>query len=155
MHPSIQQLILDCKAKTTPGRLEHVDYLLSCNGFYDPCHDEIYINFTLDGFKQAEAALHELIHWSGAKHRLNREIVQIPKSHFNSYETNTEEATAQFGMLLLMRRLGIWEKEAQVALCKYLADLEMYDSDIAIKNAEKAVDYIFELCETEQIGKVG
>lgn len=76
------------------------------NAFFAPSTDEIHLperrlfsnaaNFYATG-------MHELVHWSGAKSRLNREM----KGKFGSGDYAFEELIAELGSAFLMADLGI------------------------------------------------
>lgn len=76
------------------------------NAFFTPSTDEIRLP---ERYLFADAAnfyatgLHELVHWSGAKSRLNREI----KGKFGSEGYAFEELVAELGSAFLMADLGI------------------------------------------------
>ncbi|WP_242600566.1 ArdC family protein, partial [Erwinia billingiae] len=76
------------------------------NAFFAPSTDEIRLPerclFT-DAANFYATGLHELIHWSGAKSRLNREM----KGKFGSEEYAFEELIAELGSAFLMADLGI------------------------------------------------
>ncbi|MFP1758759.1 ArdC family protein [Lonsdalea quercina] len=76
------------------------------NAFFAPSTDEIRLPerclFT-DAANFYATGLHELIHWSGAKSRLNREM----KGKFGSEEYTFEELIAELGSAFLMADLGI------------------------------------------------
>lgn len=74
--------------------------------FFAPSIDEIHLperrNFT-DVANFYATGLHELVHWSGAKGRLNREM----KGKFGSEGYAFEELIAELGSAFLMADLGI------------------------------------------------
>ncbi|HBQ6492258.1 DUF1738 domain-containing protein [Klebsiella grimontii] len=76
------------------------------NAFFAPSTDEIRLPerclFT-DAANFYATGLHELIHWSGAKSRLNREM----KGKFGSEEYAFEELIAELGSSFLMADIGI------------------------------------------------
>jgi antirestriction protein ArdC len=73
--------------------------------FYRPSTDEIYLpertRFT-DVKEFYSVALHELTHWTGAKHRLNREF----SKRFGSESYAFEELIAELGSAFLNAELG-------------------------------------------------
>lgn len=108
---------------STPGLTEvtfeslaHVEALYQRSGaritergqqaFFTPGTDEIYLP-ERRLFSKAEdfyaTGLHELVHWSGYKTRLNREM----KGHFGSEDYAFEELIAELGSAFLMADLGI------------------------------------------------
>ena len=76
------------------------------NAFFAPSTDEIRLPerclFT-DAANFYATGLHELVHWSGAKSRLNREM----KGKFGSEGYAFEELIAELGSAFLMADLGI------------------------------------------------
>lgn len=74
--------------------------------YYQPSTDEIRLP---ERFRFEDAAnfyatgLHELVHWSGAKHRLNRE----KRGRFGSEGYAFEELIAELGSAFLMADLGV------------------------------------------------
>ncbi len=68
-------------------------------------------------------ALHELCHWSGAKHRLNRDL----SGRFKSISYAAEELVAEFGAAFLCAHLGI---EGQLRHADYIDNwLQLLKSD--------------------------
>ncbi|MCL6354310.1 DUF1738 domain-containing protein [Pectobacterium parmentieri] len=76
------------------------------NAFFQPSTDEIWLPeryLFSDAANFCATGLHELIHWSGAKSRLNREM----KGKFGSEDYAFEELIAELGSAFLMADLGI------------------------------------------------
>ncbi|MCL6316359.1 DUF1738 domain-containing protein [Pectobacterium atrosepticum] len=76
------------------------------NAFYVPSTDEIRLperRLFTDAANFYATGLHELVHWSGAKSRLNREM----KGRFGSEGYAFEELIAELGSAFLMADLGI------------------------------------------------
>lgn len=76
------------------------------NAFFTPSTDEIRLPeryLFADASNFYATGLHELVHWSGAKSRLNREI----KGKFGSEGYAFEELVAELGSAFLMADLGI------------------------------------------------
>ncbi|MEB8265684.1 ArdC family protein [Klebsiella grimontii] len=76
------------------------------NAFFAPSTDEIRLPercLFADAANFYATSLHELIHWSGAKSRLNREM----KGKFGSEGYAFEELIAELGSAFLMADLGI------------------------------------------------
>lgn len=102
--------------ETTFDPLPNVEALIQRSGakineqgaqaFYNPSIDEIWLP---ERQRFAEAAsfyatgLHELVHWTGAKHRLNRDKA----SKFGSEGYAFEELIAELGSAFLMADLGV------------------------------------------------
>jgi antirestriction protein ArdC len=95
--PQVEALLTRSGAKIT----EH-----GVKAFYRPATDEIYLP---ERFRFADAAnfyatgLHELVHWTGAKHRLDRE----KGGRFGSEKYAFEELIAELGRAFLMADLGV------------------------------------------------
>ncbi|GAB7217185.1 ArdC family protein [Dickeya oryzae] len=76
------------------------------NAFFKPSTDEIWLperHLFSDAANFYATGLHELVHWSGAKNRLNREM----KGKFGSEGYAFEELIAELGSAFLMADLGI------------------------------------------------
>ncbi|UAY97880.1 ArdC family protein [Dickeya dadantii] len=76
------------------------------NAFFKPLTDEIWLpkrHLFSDAANFYATGLHELVHWSGAKTRLNREM----KGKFGSEGYAFEELIAELGSAFLMADLGI------------------------------------------------
>lgn len=76
------------------------------NAFFAPSTDEIHLpdrRLFSDAANFYATGLHELIHWSGGKSRLNREM----KGKFGSEGYAFEELIAELGSAFLMSDLGI------------------------------------------------
>ncbi|HHH2070130.1 TPA: ArdC family protein [Yersinia enterocolitica] len=76
------------------------------NAFFQPSTDEIWLPeryLFSDAANFYATGLHELIHWSGAKSRLSREM----KGKFGSESYAFEELIAELGSAFLMADLGI------------------------------------------------
>ncbi|MCS3607430.1 ArdC family protein [Erwinia rhapontici] len=76
------------------------------NAFFQPSTDEIWLPeryLFSDAANFCATGLHELIHWSGAKSRLNREM----KGKFGSEDYAFEELIAELGSAFLVADLGI------------------------------------------------
>ncbi|SUQ57185.1 DNA primase TraC [Raoultella terrigena] len=76
------------------------------NAFFSPSTDEVWLPeryLFSDAVNFYATALHELVHWSGGKKRLNREM----KGKFGSADYAFEELIAELGSAFLMADLGI------------------------------------------------
>lgn len=76
------------------------------NAFFRPSTDEVWLperHLFSDAANFYATGLHELVHWSGAKNRLNREM----KGKFGSADYAEEELVAELGSAFLMADLGI------------------------------------------------
>ena len=76
------------------------------NAFFRPSTDEIWLperRFFSDAANFYATGLHELVHWSGARNRLNRKM----KGKFGSEDYAQEELVAELGSAFLMAELGI------------------------------------------------
>jgi len=94
-------------------------------------------------------ALHELTHWSGAKHRLNRDFT----GHFGSEAYAREELVAEMGSAFLCANLGI---VPTVRHADYIGNwLTILKNDAraivsAASHASKASDFLLALTNTDQ-----
>ncbi|MFP1821839.1 ArdC family protein [Lonsdalea quercina] len=76
------------------------------NAFFRPSTDEVWLperHLFTDAANFYATGLHELVHWSGGKKRLNREM----KGRFGSADYAEEELVAELGSAFLMADLGI------------------------------------------------
>lgn len=76
------------------------------NAFFSPSNDEVWLperHLFSDAANFYATGLHELMHWSGGKSRLNREM----KEKFGSEGYAAEELVAELGSAFLMADLGI------------------------------------------------
>lgn len=76
------------------------------NAFFSPSADEVWLperHLFSDAANFYATGLHELVHWSGGKKRLNREM----KGKFGSADYAEEELVAELGSAFLMADLGI------------------------------------------------
>ncbi|VGA25824.1 antirestriction protein [Klebsiella variicola] len=76
------------------------------NAFFRPSTDEVWLPeryLFSDAANFYATGLHELVHWSGGKKRLNREM----KGKFGSADYAEEELVAELGSAFLMADLGI------------------------------------------------
>ncbi|MEC3928306.1 zincin-like metallopeptidase domain-containing protein [Citrobacter braakii] len=76
------------------------------NAFFSPSTDEVWLperHLFSDAANFYATGLHELVHWSGGKTRLNREM----KGKFGSEGYAAEELVAELGSAFLMAELGI------------------------------------------------
>ncbi|HFU2361831.1 TPA: ArdC family protein [Klebsiella variicola] len=76
------------------------------NAFFSPSTDEVWLperHLFSDAANFYATGLHELVHWSGGKTRLNREM----KGKFGSEGYAAEELVAELGSAILMAELGI------------------------------------------------
>ncbi|WP_113631744.1 zincin-like metallopeptidase domain-containing protein [Pectobacterium peruviense] len=76
------------------------------NAFFQPSTDEVWLpkrQLFSDAPNFYATALHELVHWSGGKGRLNRKI----KGKFGSEDYAFEELIAELGSAFLMADLGM------------------------------------------------
>lgn len=76
------------------------------NAFFRPSTDEVWLperHLFSDAVNFYATGLHELIHWSGGKKRLNREM----KGKFGSEDYAFEELIAELGSAFMMADLGI------------------------------------------------
>ena len=87
------------------------------NAFFSPSTDEVWLperHLFADAANFYATGLHELVHWSGGKKRLNREM----KGKFGNADYAEEELVAELGSAFLMADLGI---EGEVQHESYIA----------------------------------
>lgn len=104
-----------------------------------------------NSFKHSESLLHELIHWTGHKNRLDR----LPMGWTNKQNYSKEELVACLGSALLLNHLGVEaSEEMEQNQTAYLQGwLSYLKDDISILldaslDAVDAVNYLIKLNET-------
>ncbi|MGM1264449.1 ArdC family protein [Escherichia coli] len=116
------------------------------NAFFSPSTDEVWLperHLFSDAANFYATGLHELVHWSGGKKRLNREM----KGKFGSADYAEEELVAELGSAFLMADLGI---EGEVQHESYIASwLKALKNDKryifkAVSAASKAHSYLMD-----------
>ena len=120
--------------------------------FYDPAHDEIHLPdpwrfFATEDSTQEENSystlLHELTHWTGAKHRLDRGLC----GRFGSEAYAAEELVAELGAAFQCATLGI-TCEPRADHAKYIANwLQLLRNDsraifVAAAKARLATEFL-------------
>ncbi|MFB1118781.1 zincin-like metallopeptidase domain-containing protein [Dickeya dadantii] len=94
------------------------------HAFFKPLTDEVWLperHLFSDAANFYATGLHELVHWSGAKNRLNREM----KGKFGSEGYAFEELIAELGSAFLMADLGIvGEVQHESYIASWLKALE-------------------------------
>lgn len=142
--------------------IEHVEVFINATGakiteqgekaYFSPSTDEIVLpsreRFT-NNLEFYCTALHELTHWTGAKHRLDR----IKKSRFGTDEYAFEELIAELGASFLMAGLNIsGEVQHESYIASWLKQLKNDKRYIfkAASAASKAHQYLIELTTEQQ-----
>ncbi|MEI7306171.1 ArdC family protein [Pectobacterium atrosepticum] len=116
------------------------------NAFFRPSTDEVWLperHLFSDAANFYATGLHELVHWSGGKGRLNREI----KGKFGSEDYAFEELIAELGSAFLMADLGIvGEVQHESYIASWLKALENDKRYIfkAASAASKAHSYLMD-----------
>jgi antirestriction protein ArdC len=138
-------------------RIEHADRFMTATGatinhggnraFYAPARDAIQLP-PFEAFKDKESyyatALHEATHWSGAKHRLDRDF---SAKRFGDQGYAREELVAELGAAFLCADLGI-TPEIRDDHAAYLGHwLKVLKEDkraifSAAAHAQRAADYL-------------
>lgn len=117
--------------------------------FYSPAHDEIHLPMRGD-FKSPEGYMatltHELIHWSGAKERLCRDL----SGRFGNRAYAAEELVAELGAAFLLAILGL-ANAPHPDHARYLASwLPLVKDDpraifVAAAQASRAADWLVDI----------
>jgi antirestriction protein ArdC len=139
----------------------HDGFLCATAGFYDGSMDFIGLN-DRKGFHNKSAdeiVLHELIHFTGTKERLNRKwiinnVLSLRDFSFEmptKKETQTEEATAQIGALKLALVLGLNPAKFTDNTFEYIKTLPEADLDKAERDSERAVEFILKFIGVEKV----
>ncbi|EPQ5777148.1 ArdC family protein [Citrobacter koseri] len=116
------------------------------NAFFMPSTDEVWLperQLFSDAANFYATGLHELVHWSGGKSRLNREM----KGKFGSEGYAAEELVAELGSAFLMADLGIvGEVQHESYIASWLKTLKNDKRYIfkAASAASKAHRYLME-----------
>lgn len=114
--------------------------------FYSPASDQICLpNFEQfrDPLGYYAVASHELVHWSGAKHRLDRDL----GGRFGAHSYAAEELVAEIGAAFIAGQLGL-TLEPRDDHASYVSSwLQVLRSDsrailTAAAKAQEAVDYL-------------
>ena len=120
---------------------------------YDPCYipksDEIRIPFRSDVETEERyysALFHELVHWTGADSRMNRDLTF---QHEDRDKYSFEELVAEIGSAFLLAEFGMKPCEEQnAAYVKGWAERINADKSMIVKaasQASKAVEYLLNL----------
>ena len=128
------------------------------NAYYNPYRDKVgvpeFVQFA-NAFGWAEATAHELIHWTGHKSRLDRDMQG--KMH-SQKDRSAEELVACIGACFLLHDLGVELGESEIyRQTAYLKSwMPRLQGDMqflldAAEKAGKAVDYIKKLAAGESV----
>ncbi|MEX3019808.1 zincin-like metallopeptidase domain-containing protein [Kluyvera sp. STS39-E] len=116
------------------------------NAFFQPSTDEVWLperHLFSDAANFYATGLHELVHWSGGKKRLNREM----KGKFGSADYAEEELVAELGSAFLMADLGIvGEVQHENYIASWLQALKNDKRYVfkAVSAASKAHSYLMD-----------
>jgi hypothetical protein len=117
-------------------------------GMYNPIKDAIYIADHLEGQSLIETVLHELIHWTGHKGRLDR---LEGYGFFNPALVHTEEGVAELGMVALASQFNLPDPSYYVSsFLNYVDKYKFCVDDVLVERVEKAVAYLNELITLRQ-----
>jgi len=129
------------------GKYPHITRT-SWSGF-DGCYwpDEDTIEIAPRTIPTIVILLHEMIHWTGHRKRLNRPIIRSLNTYQRSNWKNKqiEEAIAIYGQTMLSRKLGVGLKSAKYwkrLLMAYLTTLSAEDKRMAYNKARQAVRFL-------------
>lgn len=152
--PELERLSEDVKNAMLDSALENseapIHYDQMDKNYYMPAKDEIHLvrkEYWEDKQKLYATALHEMAHSTGHSSRLNRPI----ENEFGTKEYALEELKADFASTILFQTYGLEQTEEQkknsLAYLKHWYKILKEDPNqlvYAIKDAEKAVEYIEE-----------
>ncbi|OSN03003.1 DNA primase [Lonsdalea britannica] len=116
------------------------------NAFFQPSTDEVWLperHLFSDAANFYATGLHELVHWSGGKKRLDREM----KGKFGSADYAEEELVAELGSAFLMADLGIvGEVQHESYIASWLQALKNDKRYVfkAVSAASKAHSYLMD-----------
>ena len=157
--PKMEQLSEDVKNAMLDSALENsqatIYYDQMDKNYYMPAKDEIHLvrkEYWEDKQKLYATALHEMAHSTGHSSRLNRPI----ENEFGTKEYALEELKADFASTILFQTYGLEQTEEQkknsLAYLKHWYKILKEDPNqlvYAIKDAEKAVEYIENMMNKE------
>lgn len=114
--------------------------MFSFAGCYDHKRDKIYIIKDLDFPGAIQIIIHELVHYSGAAHRLNRDTI-VNHTYMTS---KTEEAIANLTSLLILYKLKILPDTSELNLLdKFMEEYKCRKtSHDVLTESLKAFDYV-------------
>ena len=152
--PELEQLSEDVKNAMLDSALENseapIHYDQMDKNYYMPAKDEIHLvrkEYWEDKQKLYATALHEMAHSTGHSSRLNRPI----ENEFGTKEYALEELKADFASTILFQTYGLEQTQEQkknsLSYLKHWYKILKEDPNqlvYAIKDAEKAVEYIEE-----------
>lgn len=144
--PSVMKVVSEYVARNSPLRLEHES--VSNKAYYSPAEDKIVVpcvrQFS-DSSAWASTILHEAIHSTGHKSRLNR---LSSTAHFGDESYSKEELVAEIGAAILCNMTGVESKKSFRNSAAYVQSwLRALRNDKkmivqASGQASKAVDFI-------------
>lgn len=161
--PELEQLSEDVKNAMLDSALENseapIHYDQMDKNYYMPAKDEIHLvrkEYWENIHKLYATALHEMAHSTGHSSRLNRPI----ENEFGTKEYALEELKADFASTILFQTYGLEQTEEQkknsLAYLKHWYKILKEDPNqlvYAIKDAEKAVEYIEEHMMNKELVK--
>lgn len=116
------------------------------DGFY--CTAKDYIGIKDEPRDEINAVLmHELIHLTGSKYRLNRNSVSNFSSKITEKDAQTEEITAYLGMFKLASHFNFELEEYANIVWEYIKKLDKADHNKADIDSDRAVDYLLSFLE--------
>lgn len=122
------------------GEITQWQYI-AWNGFYSLLHDRI--SFKLAAFIQLEETLiHELIHWTGSKTRLNRRGFNNRDLKIGPQDFHNEELMTEYAVLSIFKRFNfdvkrMTKRYEDMKKRYFLADLNQIE-----ENAQNAIDFL-------------
>lgn len=129
-------------------------FIVGNDAFYDVKNDEIVLperNQFVSVEHFYDTAFHELSHWSGAKHRLNRKV----KNPFGSEKYAFEELIAELSSAFICGSINLKKEYSNNAA--YLNSwLQAFKNDIqvffkAAASAQKSADYLLQFVEENRL----
>jgi antirestriction protein ArdC len=128
----------------------------SDSAFFDPHSDTVSLP-SFAAFVSADAYYsvyaHELTHWTGAKHRLDRDL----SGRFGSEAYAMEELVAELGAAFTLGHLGLAATPRNDHACYIKSWLDVLRSDTraivtAAARSQAAADYLIAFAEPERLG---
>lgn len=124
---------------------------------YSPIYDEIHLP-QRDHFKTSDGFIatlgHELVHWTGAKSRLSRDL----SGRFGKQAYAAEELVAEIGAAFLLARHGLASTPHPNHAAYVASWLPLLREDpraifVAAAQASRAVEWLFEITSQSSVGE--
>lgn len=116
-------------------------------GFYEKTTDLLAVDHRLPTKYIHTTLLHELIHWTGHKTRLNRRTLYMGQQ--NKVLLCAEELTAAYGMRMLANHLELPIEDVHIEFTRQRDAYRFIKTQPAIEQAQVAYEYILSLAQAQ------